>query len=246
MAPKSHTLFHFTQTKETLKLMFKNGFWPRYCLEDIRWVNQDDADYMAFPMVCFCDIPLSRISEHVGFYGYYGLGMTKEWANANGLNPILYLASDNNLMAETRALNYHAHRCSEKEEISAAKDTMRYLYMHIKPSDGNMIVDGQPVEKEFYQESEWRYVPKNGSIEAYLTKAKFDDQDQLQAANVATKEHASLKFSPKDVKYIFVKNDADIPDMINFIQNDLDFHLAADLKVLMSRVVSLESIQADL
>ncbi|MDN3685579.1 hypothetical protein QW180_26505 [Vibrio sinaloensis] len=62
-----------------------------------------------------------------------------------------------------------------------------------------------------------------------------------------TKEHGSLSFTPRDVKYIFVKkNDADIPDIINFIQNELDHYQAADLKVLMSRVVSLESIQSDL
>ncbi|MFS2265232.1 abortive infection system antitoxin AbiGi family protein [Vibrio vulnificus] len=67
-------LFHFTNNKETLKLIFNHGYWPRYCLEDIRWVNQVNAPYMAFPMVCFCDIPLSRISEHVSFYGNYGLG----------------------------------------------------------------------------------------------------------------------------------------------------------------------------
>jgi len=245
MAPKSHTLFHFTQNRATLKLIFKNGFWPRYCLEDIQWVNQGDSNYMAFPMVCFCDIPLSRISEHVGFYGYYGLGMTKEWTNANGLNPILYLASENNLMTEYRQLNHHANKF-EGEEKEDAKKTMRYLYMHIKPSDGNMIIDGKPLLKEFYQESEWRYIPKNEHIEAYLTKANFDDDVALKAANDLTKKHSSLQFSPRDVKYIFVKNDADIPDIINFIQNDLDLNLAADLKVLMSRVVSLESIQGDL
>ncbi|MGK0271353.1 MAG: hypothetical protein ACI88H_002011 [Cocleimonas sp.] len=246
MAPKSHTLFHFTQNKETLKLIFKNGYWPRYCLEDIRWVNQNDADYMAFPMVCFCDIPLSRISEHVRFYGYYGLGMTKEWANANGLNPILYLASENNLMNEARLLNHHANKLEKKEEIDAAKNTMRYLYMHIKPSDGNMFVDGHPVEKEFYQESEWRYVPSNENINSYLKKAEFDDEVKLREANDNTKKHTPLEFTPRDIKYIFVKNDADIPDIINFIQNDLDLYPAAELKVLMSRVVSLESIQADL
>jgi len=178
MAPKSHTLFHFTQNKETMKLILKNGFWPRYCLEDIRWINMQ-ADYMAFPMVCFCDIPLSRISEHVNFYGNYGLGMTKEWANANGLNPIMYLASDNNLMKQIRSLNEHANKHSESSDVELAKKSMRYLYMHIKPSDGNMLVDGHSVSKEFYQESEWRYVPQHEEVAAYLKKPEFDDEDVL-------------------------------------------------------------------
>lgn len=200
---------------------------------------------MAFPMVCFCDIPLGRISDHVGFYGEFGLGMTKEWANSNGLNPILYLATDNNLSSELRALNSHLWNLNEhhKEE---ARETMRYIYMHTKPTDGHMIVDGKPIAKEFYQESEWRFVPKHENVNPYLKKAKFDNQDFLDEQNNNTKENTPLKFTPKDIKYIFVKTDSDIPDMINFIQTDLDFYPSADLKILMSRVVSLESIQLDL
>lgn len=245
MNPKSHTLFHFTKSKDTLKLIFKNGYWPRYCLEDTRWVAQADAHFLAFPMVCFCDIPLGRISEHVAFYGEYGLGMTKEWANSNGLNPILYLASDNNLQSEIRELNTHGNRL-EGEHKEASRKTMRYIYMHIKPTDGHMILDGEPVEKEFYQESEWRYVPKNEAIMSYLFKPDFDNQETLDRNNNLTKEHCSVKFTPKDVKYIFVKNDSDIPDIMNFISTELDAYPSADIKVLMSRVVSLESIQADL
>ncbi len=98
-------------------------------------------------MVCFCDIPLSRISDHVNFYGQYGLGMTREWATANGLNPILYLAGENSIMAELRKLNDHANAV-EKTKIPLAKETMRYVYAHTKPVSGVMVVDGAPVEKD--------------------------------------------------------------------------------------------------
>lgn len=92
MDPRSHTLFHFTKSSKVLKLILKNGFWPRYCLEDVSWMGMDaeDAEYVAFPAVCFCDIPLSRIDEHVAFYGAFGIGLRKEWAVINNLNPILY------------------------------------------------------------------------------------------------------------------------------------------------------------
>lgn len=245
MNPKSHTLFHFTKSKETLKLILKGGFWPRYCLEDIRWVGQESADYIAFPMVCFCDIPLSRIADHVGFYGEFGLGMTKEWANMNGLNPVLYLATDNNLSAELRKLNSHAGKLKDEEQV-AAKDTMRFIYMHIKPSDGYMLVDSKPQSKEFYQESEWRFIPKHEQVRTYLTKSVFDDEEQLEQHNTTTKEHCSLQCSPRDIKYIFVKSDTDIPDLVNFIQTELDFYSSSDLKILMSRIISLDSIQQDL
>ncbi len=245
MNPKAHTLFHFTSSKETLKLILEHGFWPRYCLEDIRWVGQEGADYIAFPMVCFCDIPLGRIADHVGFYGEFGLGMTKEWAYANGLNPILYLATDNNLSTELRDLNSHAGKLEEAER-EVAKKTMRFIYMHVKPADGHMLVDGRPQSKEFYQESEWRFVPKHEDVEAYLKKSVFEDERALEENNRKSKEHCSLQCTPKDIKYIFVKTDADIPDLVNFIQTKLDHYPSADLKILMSRIISIDSIQRDL
>lgn len=244
MATRSRTLFHFTKNLDTLKYILADGFWPRYCAEDTRWHGQADAQTIAFPMVCFCDIPLSRISDHVNFYGEYGLGMTREWATTNGLNPILYLAGDNNLMAQLRKLSKDAHLLAEGNQESAKK-TIRYIYAHTKPVRGVMIVDGAPVEKDFYLESEWRHVPKHKDIKEYLRHTIFSDLDLLSEENQRTSQHCRLRFTPKDVKYIFVRADSDIPEIINFIQTQLDHHPHADTKVLMSRVTSLESLQGD-
>ena len=51
---------------------------------------------------------------------------------------------------------------------------------------------------------------------------------------------------PNDIKYIFVKSDSDIPNIVNFIQSELDNYPGVDQKILMSRVVSLESLHQDL
>ncbi len=97
MKPKSHTLFHFTNSNDTLKLILKGGFWPKYCLEDVKWVDFNDHKFIAYPMVCFCDIPLSRVGEHVKFYGEFGLGLTKEWAVTNSLSPVHYINASSNI-----------------------------------------------------------------------------------------------------------------------------------------------------
>lgn len=245
MNPKSHTLFHFTKSRETLKQIIRNGFWPRFCLEDVSWLGYEEFPFIAYPIVCFCDIPLSRIQEHVGFYGEFGLGLTKEWAETNGLNPVLYVSSENSISKSFRELNEHANNLNGEKQ-HAAKTTMRYLFAYAKPTIGTMVVEGKPVQKEFYQESEWRFIPKHPEISEYLKRSEFDDANMLASANALTKEKCSVRFSPKDIKYIFVKTDADIPDIINFIQKDMDEYPSADLKVLMSRVTSLESITNDL
>jgi hypothetical protein len=104
MKPRSHTLFHFTKSVETLESILANGFWPKYCQEDFKWYNPETG-LISYPMVCFCDIPLTRIDAHVKFYGSYGLGLTKQWAMSNKLSPVIYIPNDTRLSnALTRML----------------------------------------------------------------------------------------------------------------------------------------------
>lgn len=241
MNPKSHTLFHFTKNSEVLKLIIKDGFWPRYCIEDVNWLGYKDFDYIAYPMVCFCDIPLSRIDEHVQFYGGFGIGLTKEWAVANKTTPIQYVSTNSLIPKTYRDIVDHNHKFGD-EDKDKGKQLVRYLLAHSKPTEGNMVIGGKVVTKEFYQESEWRYVPQNEAIPDYLVKNEFENFDTLAKHNALAKENCSITFTPKDIKYIFVKNDSDIPDIVNFIQNELDHFPSVDLKVLVSRVTSLESI----
>ncbi len=244
MLPRSNSLFHFTKSLDVLESILRDGFWPRYCAEDVRWLGLRDDEFLAFPMVCFCDIPISRIAEHVEFYGSYGLGMTREWAEKNTLNPVMYFSGQTPLLT---AINTNAVRLLQlPEELKEpAKKDHRYVLAYSKPTRGAMLVSGKPLEKDFYQESEWRYVPAGKGITEYLKVAQFQDTEKLKIHNEATRESSLLKFAPTDVRYIFVPRDSDIPRIITFIQSEMDDYPAVDLKVLMSRVTSLESLTAD-
>jgi hypothetical protein len=242
MKPRSSTLFHFTKNEDILFDIMENGFWPRYCLEDIQW--QGGADFVAFPMVCFCDIPLARIADHVSFYGSYGIGLSREWAEKNNLNPLLYISGGSGLCSAVKRI--FGHTLAIKGEGDAPIDDSRYLIAHSKPTVGQMILEGEPVEKEFYQESEWRFVPSHDEVINYLRHEQFEDKDLLEEKHAKTREFSSLKFLPSDVSYVFVPKDSDIPNIINFMQNRLDHFPNADLKVLFSRVISLESIKRDI
>ncbi|ORL68519.1 hypothetical protein B7H19_15690 [Pseudomonas putida] len=246
MTPKSNALFHFTKSMETLKHILRGGFWPRYCLEDVSWLGYEQYDYVAYPMVCFCEIPLSRISDHVDFYGKFGVGLTRQWAEKNGLNPVFYVSGGNNITGTFRAFNELATIKDNDTLTINLKTVMRELLAFSKPTVGKMFYEEQPVDKVFYQESEWRYVPKHPEVTPYVTRKKHDDEDVRISLNEKTRQHAMLKIAPSDVRYIFVRQDSDIPEVINFIQAELDHHPSADLKVLMSRVVSLESLRYDM
>lgn len=239
MGPKSNSLFHFTKSVTFLKGILEGGFLPRYCLEDARYLS---IDYIGYPMVCFCDIPISRISEHTAFYGDYGLGMTKEWGIKNSLAPLLYTPP-------TGALNDLANYLFKLEMTDSAgastpeQETLNQHFFRlismVKPISGNMVVAGTVVEKDFHEENEWRFVPKKFDL---LFRENFDANRDTENAKVADER---LAFVPADVRYIFVKKDAEIPMIFDFIQNNLGHFPLNEIKILTSRIVSLETLGRD-
>lgn len=244
--PRSNTLFHFTKEIKTLKLILASGFWPKYCLEDVSWLRYEEFSYVAYPMVCFCDIPLSRITEHLNFYGGFGLGLTRHWAETHGLNPVFYVARDNSVLSSFREFNRLADVIGDDALTNNLKNTLRHLLTYTKPTIGKMSTIAGEKEKEFYQESEWRYVLKHDDIDAYLTKSKFDDSDLLSQRNSVSHDKYMLKVAPSDIRYIFVHHDDDISEMVDYILNEMDNVCDVERNILVSRVVSIESISADM
>jgi hypothetical protein len=242
MKPRSHTLFHFTKSIGSLKSILRNGFWPRYSLEDFNWYNSQTG-FIAYPMACFCDIPLTRIGEHVGFYGEYGIGLTKQWGAANGLCPLIYLSPSTPVSV---ALNRLFTTKPQAPQYAEREVDINSIISYIKPTEGTVLVGSEPAPKEFYQENEWRYVPKAKEIRQWITKEEYADSKILGSLNEIAKQKGVLQVTSKDIKYIFVKSDSDIPGIIDFIQTELGHYSGNDLKMLMSRVVSSESINVDL
>lgn len=273
---KSNSLFHFTPKEEYLLDILENGFWPRYCSEDIEWLIPKDLknelekqeednlfisfikdliknniSSIAYPMSCFCDIPLSKITAHTDFYGGFGLGMTKEWGIRKGLNPIFYL-SDNSIipnliqsfLLKTVPIDFWKSIQSEKTNQNTIIQLMKFL----KPLSGKMKVNGKEVTKNFDEECEWRYVPasyENNSFQNFLLNFLANNNEELQNQNLSTKEVASLKFELSDIKYIFVPEDSNIPTIINKINTIFTDCPDDERLLLLSRVISLETIRKD-
>ena len=241
MKPKSDNLFHFTKSLDVLKLILKNGIYPRFCLEDIEWFGLDEHKHWAFPMSCFCDIPLSRISEHTNFYGSYGIGLTKDWGMKNELNPVVYSPHGGNIQTLMKYLFYLK---MPNKDFKQELDGHSYkLWSLLKPITGTMLIGGEFVEKEFYQENEWRYVPPVQDIITYDS----DYEEEREKANKDIEKH-KLEIAPEDIRYFFVNSDSDsdIPSLVDFINMELDRFPLNDLKILQSRIVSLDTLSRDL
>ena len=113
----ANTLLHFTRNAENLINILIDGFYPRCCMENLEFIYNHGTDQLAttgfaIPMVCFCDIPLSQISNHVEKYGGYALGLSKEWGESNGINPVMYELPNSNAIETIRESENHLDRIS--------------------------------------------------------------------------------------------------------------------------------------
>jgi hypothetical protein len=111
----SATLFHFTQSLDTLKQILTDGFKPYYSSEDLTMFGVRECP--GIPMVSFCDIPLSQTTQHVTHYGRYALGLTKEWGMERNVVPVHYIYHESicaNILSEKNQELGHCTRNDKK------------------------------------------------------------------------------------------------------------------------------------
>lgn len=239
----ANTLFHFTNSKENLISILTSHFHLRYCLEKFYLAGDVKC---AIPMVCFCDIPLSKIKKHAEKYGNYALGLNKNWANKKGLNPILYMQSSSalenslsNLFSDILSLD------DEKKLFEKILHLSYYMKPYSDPDDSNRV-------GKFYDEKEWRYTlpeklisNKNGNIELFLEETKYNHSDVLKKANDSIISYG-LKFTPRDINYIIVNNEREIPELIDVIKtNNFASISKEEIDILTTRIISMQRVKND-
>ena len=250
MAISSNTIFHFTNSVDHLTNILKFTFQPHYCLEDFQeiFISHEKLKKIGIPMVSFCDLPLSNVKEHLKCYGQYGIGMKKEWGLKKGLNPVMYVCPHSELAGHfdnfLKSLLERGGNATKKEwndfyEIASL----------IKRYKGTMEKSGKRYHnKIFYNEREWRYVPrvKFSSEELYrLTEGEFLDEKNRILASEDLGARYRLSFEPNDIKYIIVEKEEQILDMINSIEAIKAKYDADRRRLLASRVISTKQILED-
>lgn len=261
MASRTHSLFHFTQSFNDLKgILAAGAFWPRYSLEDLSFMSPSKEFFLAFPIVSFCDIPISRLDDHTDYYGSYGIGLSQTWGISSGLNPLLYINDScpmkQDLYDSMVALLDYEDKVeqpqTEGSEPSPEKKSFLYHTARIlaftKPHTGVTKKDGTSDTKVFYDEAEWRYVAcsRLSEKQTYFTEEGFADSEKLKKANEEAKESAPLTFTLNDIRYLFVRTVSEIPLLIDFINAQLGQYSANHLKILTSRILSLEDFRHDI
>ena len=246
MSISANTLFHFT-TKENLYSILKSNFSPRYSLEDLSNATPRRSVYKEayIPMVCFCDLLFSQIKDHIDFYGDYGLGLRKDWGIKNGISPIVYVPLESASAAHIQSIaTVTGSRLKNSNDRKLIRQQLQNFYKFVKPYNGH--IENRKTKrtelKIFYNEREWRYVPKGFQVlpEKKTSKAILDSRNTLM------QREDKLTFEARDIKYIIVRNEDEIPDFADFIEKSLNQFELPERKLLISKLISVQHIKDDM
>jgi len=251
MGLSSNSVIHFTNTLPRLKGILNSGFTIKYCRET--YYSKTQCRDLLVPIVSFCDTPFTELNNHIKSYGSYGIGLSKEWAIRNGLNPVLYLDKDSTLSENILKHLYEKIKGTATsirqltETDKQAFDVLRY----IKNYQGDLIRSGKKTIENyrFSDEREWRYALHSSSKNLLLgTIKKGSTPEQVkEAKNRVNKAIGTekLRFKPTDISYIIIKNENQRDEVIRTIElaNGEEGHNS--VKRLTSRIISVEQLLTD-
>lgn len=240
MPISANSIIHFTKSKEALQGILQDNFKIHYCIEEVD--SSDNHFKMAIPMVSFCDITLSQVKVHMDKYGEYGIGLTKEWAIRNGLNPVLYM--DKNSMLANSFINFFDDYLKAKTSFNIQEKQFLDLARYTKNYQGDLERNGK-IHKDyrFYDEREWRYTLSHNEHENFALPVgdDFDKEEVNQKIN-----EFRLIFEPNDIKYIIIKDEEEINEFINVLRKAKGKNFSMnDVEKLTTRIITSTQIYED-
>lgn len=238
MVVSSNTLFQFTRNPETLvKILSSGGFWPRYCIE-FGWREKLAFDF-AVPQCCFCDIPLSAIQSHMGFYGEYGIGMTKDWGIKKGISPVMYVIPNSHFVKIINGIRKAAKGVADNTKFFAF--LKRYRGVNYRNVDGDWIIRKNYL---YYNEREWRYVPSEMLAKEMIIRV--DKKEEFDADKLSQHTKAYLcSFKAEDIRYMIVKNEEERISLVQEIEKLTNWS-EPDKKLLKSKILTHALIKEDI
>ena len=133
----ANVLCNYMKKPEFLEIILKNqAIIPRYVIEPLDYWNIEGLKRIAFPMTCFCDIPFSKVGNHMTLYGRYGIALDKQQIiNKFKVQPIHYMNPQSPLSDDFKEAFTHYFR-SDKRVHDEDKILLNYLLstlMYMKP-----------------------------------------------------------------------------------------------------------------
>jgi len=187
-------------------------------------------------------------------YGNYGIGLSKAWANQEGLNPVFYVnkycSFTSNLIAAIERMHNQLDRIQDPSDYasaSAAYMDILNTYRYIKNYEGDLKRRSGKTTRNyrFADEREWRYVPPlDATPFTFLPHDRLTTDNGKATANGRI-DHLRLNFEPDDIKYLIVERDDERLDLIQHLEAVKGRFDDGTRRHLASRILTAEQINTD-
>ncbi len=245
MPISTNSIIHYTDELQKLESILKEGFAIKYCAEKL-FIKKDSGSQAAHPMVSFCDIPLSQSYKHFAAYGRYGIGLSKEWANQQGINPVLYLEKES-LITQTIGKLLADRRSSKSDLTEEQKMNILQIKSFVKNYSGPLKrKEINDPNYRFYDEREWRLVPTKETLGDANFSINLENYQKDKDGYNSKINSLRFNFLPEDISYIIVDRTSEINNIINLLRVEYSAKCSAQkLDILFSKIVSTEQIISD-
>lgn len=235
--------------KSTLKM---KAIVPRYYEEKINYLNIKETDKIAFPMSCFCDIHLNKLVDHMGNYGFFAIGMNKDWGIRQGIQPIHYINEYSALRKDFSSIFNHATHATDEQrnDFRAYNNYLLMDLLFMKPLEGEMMTDKGDKIRNFHDEREWRFIPNINEVETKLPL--LIPQQQMNeksygsySEGIQKRPELWLKFELSAIKYIIVTDKSSKMELINFLRDNSVAENEEEFFDLVSKILVFNDLRED-
>lgn len=262
----ANTLFKFVTKIDYLIEIIKNmSIAPRYVEEDIQYLSIFDGNNqinnVAFPMICFCDINIHRLSQHTegikeeeGGYGQYGIGLDKEWCEQNGIQSVFYL---NKNSLQRKSISYSINQGinnieSMTKDVEKLYDGFFEILKVVKPLRGEMWKDDKKINKNFHDEQEWRYLPivnEESDLNEFSFLNSITHKQEINNLGFFSEllkrdSRLLLDIEIPIIKYIFVNSIEDRDQILEVIRDKYKEDIES-LQLLSSKILVYKELRGD-
>ena len=237
----ANTLFRFFKKPDYLfGSIEKKAMIPRYYGENVEYLNIG-FHQIAYPMICFCDITVHKLGEHMNLYGKYGIAFSKSWGIRKGIQPLQYV-NKHSILCKDFSQAFKTSIKDEKED-PATNFLLTQMY-YMKPIEGSMPRDGKSITKNFTDECEWRYIPNISLIDLpqVVTENDMASIDVLNRT-ISETDDVWLKFDFDDIKYIILPTNSDFEKLCECL--DATINDEAIRRKLISKTIIWDEAKED-
>ncbi|CNG73368.1 TPA: hypothetical protein P0N76_001501 [Yersinia enterocolitica] len=195
---------HFTNEFEKLLSIISSGsFTLRYCGEYFGDKNDKVVSNAAHPMVSFSGYNASELPTKNITYGAYGISLHKNWARRNGITPVNYIEKNSPVAMGLIALLRSRQSKKLPSHLRLPVIQLKCFTKHVYGYNSYFNLK----DFDFEYEKEWRYVPTTEQIKKNLISINFSAYERRKEFYNAKIKKFPLKFSPDDVRCIYIQTE---------------------------------------